>query len=30
MTLDDPASIRNHVELALEEVGLGGLVRAGR
>jgi phosphotransferase system enzyme I (PtsP) len=30
LVLDDPMSIRNHIELALEEAGLGGLVRAGR
>jgi phosphotransferase system enzyme I (PtsP) len=30
LTLDDPMNIRNHIELALEEAGLGGLVRAGR
>ncbi|MGB6977514.1 MAG: phosphoenolpyruvate--protein phosphotransferase [Gammaproteobacteria bacterium] len=30
LTLDDPMNIRNHIELALEETGLGGLVRAGR
>lgn len=30
LTMDDPVEIRNHMELALEEAGLGGLMRAGR
>lgn len=30
LLMDDPVEIRNHMELALEEAGLGGLMRAGR
>jgi phosphotransferase system, enzyme I, PtsP len=30
LAMDDAIEIRNHMELALEEAGLGGLVRAGR
>ena len=30
LIMDDPAEIRCHMELALEEAGLGGLIRAGR
>lgn len=30
MSMDDPVEIRCHLELALEESGLGGLIRAGR
>jgi len=30
LTMDDAIEIRNHMELALEEAGLGGLIRAGR
>lgn len=30
LTMDDAIEIRNHMELALEEAGLGGLMRAGR
>lgn len=30
LMMDDPAEIRCHMELALEEAGLGGLIRAGR
>ena len=30
MVMDDAVEIRNHMELALEEAGLGGLMRAGR
>jgi len=30
LEMDDPKDIRNHMELALEEAGLGGLIRAGR
>ncbi len=30
MVMDDAIEIRNHMELALEEAGLGGLMRAGR
>jgi phosphotransferase system enzyme I (PtsP) len=30
LTMDDPIEIRCHLELALEEAGLGGLIRAGK
>jgi phosphotransferase system enzyme I (PtsP) len=30
LAMDDPVEIRNHMELALEEAGLGCLMRAGR
>ena len=30
LAMDDAIEIRNHMELALEEAGLGGLMRAGR
>lgn len=30
LAMDDPVEIRGHMELALEEAGLGGLIRAGR
>lgn len=30
LKMDDAIEIRNHMELALEEAGLGGLIRAGR
>ncbi len=30
MRMDDPIEIRCHMELAIEEAGLGGLIRAGR
>ncbi|MDQ2993388.1 MAG: PEP-utilizing enzyme [Pseudomonadota bacterium] len=30
LAMDDPIEIRCHMELALEEAGLGGLIRAGR
>lgn len=30
LLLDDPIEIRCHLELALEEAGLGGLIRAGK
>lgn len=30
LTMDDGVEIRNHVESALEEAGLGGLMRAGK
>lgn len=30
LAMDDPVEIRSHLELALEEAGLGGLIRAGR
>lgn len=30
LEMDDPTEIRCHLELALEEAGLGGLIRAGR
>ncbi len=30
LAMDDPVEIRGHLELALEEAGLGGLIRAGR
>jgi phosphotransferase system enzyme I (PtsP) len=30
LLMDDAVEIRNHMEQALEEVGLGGLIRAGR
>ena len=30
LSMDDPVEIRGHLELALEEAGLGGLIRAGR
>lgn len=30
LAMDDPVEIRNHMEMALEEAGLGGLMRAGR
>ena len=30
LEMDDPKDIRNHMELALEEAGLGGLIRAGK
>ncbi len=30
LKMDDPIEIRCHMELALEEAGLGGLIRAGR
>lgn len=30
LLMDDPVEIRNHLELALEEAGFGGLMRAGR
>ena len=30
LQMDDPVEIRCHMELALEEAGLGGLIRAGR
>lgn len=30
LEMDDPVDIRGHMEMALEEVGLGGLIRAGK
>jgi phosphotransferase system enzyme I (PtsP) len=30
LAMDDAIEIRGHMELALEEAGLGGLIRAGR
>lgn len=30
LAMDDSLEIRNHMELALEEAGLGGLIRAGK
>lgn len=30
LEMDDPIEIRGHMELALEEAGMGGLIRAGR
>lgn len=30
LAMDDPIEIRGHMELALEDAGLGGLIRAGR
>lgn len=30
MTMDDPAAVRVHMEMALTEAGLGGLIRAGK
>jgi phosphotransferase system, enzyme I, PtsP len=30
LAMDDPIEIRCHLELALEEAGLGGLIRAGK
>jgi len=30
LVMDDPVEIRNHLELALEDMGLGSLIRAGR
>lgn len=30
LTMDDAFEIRSHIEMALEEVGLGGLMRAGK
>ena len=30
LIMDDPTEIRCHLELALEEAGLGGLIRAGK
>jgi len=30
LAMDDPIEIRCHMELALEEAGLAGLIRAGK
>lgn len=30
LKMDDPVEIRHHMEIALEEAGLGGLIRAGK
>lgn len=30
LTMDDPVDVRCHVEMALDEAGLGGLIRAGK
>jgi signal transduction protein with GAF and PtsI domain len=30
LLMDDATEIRNHMEQAFEEAGLGGLIRAGR
>jgi phosphotransferase system enzyme I (PtsP) len=30
LKMDDPMEVRGHLELALEEAGLGGLIRAGK
>ncbi len=30
LRIDDPREIRNHLEMAIDEAGLGGLIRAGR
>jgi len=30
LEMDDPVEIRHHMEMALEEAGLGGLIRAGK
>lgn len=30
LKMDDPKDIRNHMELVLQEAGLGGLIRAGK
>ncbi len=30
LAMDDPVEVRGHMELALEEAGLGGLMRAGK
>ena len=30
LIMNDPVSIRNHIEVALEQIGLGSLIRAGK
>ena len=30
LKIDDPIEVRVHLEIAMEEAGLGGLIRAGR